>query len=254
MRNASVVFAQNEQKLEDQKNEKKDVKSKERKEKEVKEHEEKFKTFEEITNEEYQIQEQNTKDYFERQKNNADIDFLNGKISLEEYSKLIEKLKLDSLYKQFQDAVDYGQKTVYLEEQISALKVENLKKQLEEEEKLRKDAILTGTDSGKEQARKAGQFREDDKKARINTEKEILDQFIKLNNQYYSELQQKEQVKIDKSKQRQAEYALLAQQGVEDAADNYAFEQKKQAEAEEQKLKLQQIGRASCRERVYCEV
>ena len=239
LRNASVVFAQNEQKLEDQKNEKKDVKSKERKEKEVKEHEEKFKTFEEITNEEYQIQEQNTKDYFERQKNNADIDFLNGKISLEEYSKLIEKLKLDSLYKQFQDAVDYGQKTVYLEEQISALKVENLKKQLEEEEKLRKDAILTGTDSGKEQARKAGQFREDDKKARINTEKEILDQFIKLNNQYYSELQQKEQVKIDKSKQRQAEYALLAQQGVEDAADNYAFEQKKQAEAEEQKLKLQ---------------
>lgn len=239
LKNVSIIFAQLEQKLSDDKEKARADKEKDHKEKQVKEREEKFKTFEEITLEEYNTEVQNTKDFYERQKNNADIDFLNGKISQQEYDKTIEQLKLDSLYRQFQNAVDYGQKTVYLEEQISAMKVDILKKQLAQEEKIRKDAILKGTDSGKEQAKKAAQFKDNEDKERIKKEQETLNTLQKQSDNYFSRKEKAADMEIQNAKDKQQTLALLAQRGVENAAENYAFEQKAQAEAEEKRLKLE---------------
>lgn len=46
-------------------------------------------------------------------------------------------------------------------------------------------------------------------------------------------------MEIQNAKDKQQTLALLAQKGVENAAENYAFEQKAQAEAEEKRLKLE---------------
>lgn len=236
LKNASIIFAQLEQKLEDDKNKTKGAKDKVQKDKEVKERIEKFKTFEEVTNEEYQTQVQSTKDYYERQKNNADIDFINGKITLEQYNETIEKLKLDSLYRQFQDAVDYGQKTVYLEEQISAIKVANIKKQLANEEKTRKDAVLKGTKEGKDAARKAAQFAEEtDNKDRIQREKDLYAALQNESNQHYDNELKNIDRQIAAHQKEQDTLRILAAQGVDNAKESLAAEQKAQAEAEEKR-------------------
>lgn len=101
---------------------------------------------------------------------------------------------------------------------------------------LQKQAEKEFADAEKEKATRL----EKEKKERIEREKTIYDQSKELAKNYYDYREKQIDRDISNAQRRESEMKQLAQNGVDNAAQSIALEQKLQAEAEEKKAKLEQ--------------
>lgn len=203
--------------------------------------EEKIKTMEEINKEEFTHEMNLLKANEAERIIEVEKQYIAGKLSEKQYQDALFKIKQESLQIQInlervyrQDASDASAK--FYENELKKFQDYQAKQQkvLDDAQKYNDDLDRIAAQS----AINKENLKEELRKKRINDEKAALDEISKMANSYFAREQLQEQQKIDNARQRQQELALLAQKWVENASDNYAFEQKKQAEAQEAQLKL----------------
>jgi len=161
-----------------------------------------------------------------------------------------KKLNLELEKKANDDLFKIQQKKIIADEEWNKAKDDRVKKKREEDMKADKERAKIEEAATEEERKRLQAFldkrqseeekaRDKAAKDRIKKEQETLNTLQKQSDNYFSRKEKAADMEIQNAKDKQQTLALLAQKGVENAAENYAFEQKAQAEAEEKRLKLE---------------
>lgn len=189
---------------------------------------------------------EDTKIFYEREQLANDAAYMNNEIGTQEHNDRKEDLTIESLKVMIGYAEKYGFDTLEFEKRLNDLQLAQYEKYLKERKGLAEkegNDTLNGSKSGKLQAGMAGGIKTEAQldaeiKARIKKEQDLYSSLAKISDEYYSQEERKVNRDIANAQRRQDQLALLAQNGVENAADSIALEQKKEAEAEARRAEL----------------
>lgn len=208
----------------------------------AKEKEEELFDFAKFRKEAYDKELSDADNFHLQQRTRNEYAYLQNEISKEKHEENIVAIETAYLQERLRILQKFKEDTAKIENEIAKNKVENRtreqKKAQAEVDKISEANYRITENREKleaEQKKKEDQARAD----RIEKEQAAANAIQKVFDDLYNRKIELAEREIQSSKDKQQTLALLAQRGVEDAQNNLAFEQKKQAELEEKKLKAE---------------